>query len=95
MIDATIHKFYCEQNSHLVLTNQCLFTVPLVVVFTKFDGQIIKEYVDLSNVENTDKWEMARENAEKAFQTVHLPKVMDTKFPPKACVRLEGRNSEH
>ncbi|KAF8711482.1 hypothetical protein AX14_013269, partial [Amanita brunnescens Koide BX004] len=89
--------WYCipMDNPHPILATELQYfykgtgNVPLVVVFTKFDGQIIKEYVDLSNVENTDKWEMARENAEKAFQTVYLPKVMDTKFPPKACVRLE------
>ena len=65
--------------------------VPLVVVFTKFDGQIIKEYTDLSYMEITDKWEKAKESAENAFQTVYLPKVMGTKYPPKEYVKLEGR----
>ena len=66
-----------------------------MVIFTKFDGQLIKEYTDLSDIENTDKWDRARGCAEKAFQTVYLPKVMDTKYPPKAYLKLEGRNGEH
>jgi hypothetical protein len=61
-----------------------------VVIFTKFDGQIIKEYTDLNDLENPDKWDKARQNAEKTFQTVYLPKVMDTKYPPKAYLQLEG-----
>ncbi|KAF8341789.1 hypothetical protein F5887DRAFT_1135775 [Amanita rubescens] len=63
--------------------------VPLVVVFTKFDGQIINEYVTLMNPYIEDKWEMARNNAEHTFQEVYLPKVLDAKYPPKAYVRLE------
>ncbi|KAF8628980.1 hypothetical protein AX14_011162 [Amanita brunnescens Koide BX004] len=63
--------------------------VPLVVIFTKFDGQIIKEYTDLSDVENTDRWQKAIENAENTFQTVYLPKVMDAKHPPMAYVQLQ------
>ena len=61
-----------------------------MVIFTKFDGQIIKEYTDLSDMENTDIWDRARENAKKTFQTVYLPKVFGTKYPPKAYVHLEG-----
>ena len=61
-----------------------------MVIFTKFDGQIIKEYTDLNDLENPDKWDEARQNAEKTFQTIYLPKVMDTKYPPKAYLQLEG-----
>ena len=75
--------------------SNCIFTVPLVVIFTKFDGQIIKEYTDLNDMENPDKWDEARENAERTFQTVYLPRVMDTKYPPKAYLQLEGRHSEY
>ena len=71
------------------------FTVPLVVVFTKFDGQVINESANLSDTEDEDKWEKARQIAESIFQTVYLPKVLDTKYPPKAFVRLEGENGEH
>ena len=66
-----------------------------MVIFTKFDGQIIKEYTDLSDLEGTNRWEKAGENAEKAFQTVYLPKVMDTEYPPKAWVKLQGRNGKY
>ena len=68
-----------------------MFTVPVVAIFTKFDGQTIKEYTDLSDMENIDKWDKARENAQKAFETVYLPKVLGTKYPPKGYVLLEGR----
>ena len=70
------------------------FTVPLVVVFTKFDGQIASEFVNLANPKDEDKWERAREIAEITFQKIYLPKVLDAKYPPKAYVRLEGENDE-
>ena len=74
------------------------FAVPLVTIFTKFDGQIIAEYVKLNVIENTeDRWEKARENAEISFQTVYLPKVLNTEHPPKAYVQLQGEpeNGDH
>ena len=66
--------------------------VPLVVVFTKFDGQIIQEYGKLGDINDAVKWEKARENAEITFQRDYLPKVFGTKYPPKAYVHLEGMN---
>ena len=66
-----------------------------MVIFTKFDGQIIKEHTDLSDMENTDKWGKARKKAEETFQKVYLPKVMVTKCPSKAYLQLEGRNGVH
>ena len=71
------------------------FTVPLVVVFTKFDGQMASEFVNLTDTKDDDKWERATELAEINFQKVYLPKVLDAKYPPKAYVRLEGKNDEH
>ena len=66
-----------------------------MVVFTKYDGQIASEFVNLADdAENEDKWERAREIAETTFQKVYLPKVFDVKYPPKAYVRLEGENDE-
>ena len=70
------------------------FTVPLVVIFTKFDGQIASEYVNLANLKDEDKWERARKIAEITFQKVYLPKVLDVKYPPKAYVQLEGEDVE-
>jgi len=63
-----------------------------VVIFTKFDGQIASESVNLTDDE--DKWERAREIAEITFQKIYLPKVLDVKYPPKAYVKLEGENDE-
>ena len=65
-------------------------TVPLVVVFTKFDGQIIQEASKFNDMDDAVKWDKARENAEITFQRVYLPKVLGTKYPPKAYVHLEG-----
>ena len=67
-----------------------------MVIFTKFDGQIDNEFVNLTDAKDDleDKWGRARENAEITFQKVYLPKVLDTKYPPKAYVRLEGENDE-
>ena len=70
------------------------FTVPLVVVFTKFDGQVASEFANLTDTNDEDKWERAREIAEITFQKVYLPKVLDSKYPPKAYVQLEGENDE-
>ena len=67
-----------------------------MVVFTKFDGQIVKESISLEDVEsNEDKWERARKNADKTFQRIYLPKVLNTQYPPKAYVCLEGGNEPH
>ncbi|KAF8344420.1 hypothetical protein F5887DRAFT_886265 [Amanita rubescens] len=64
--------------------------VPLVVIFTKFDGQIASEFVNLADAnDHEDKWERAREIAETTFQNTYLPKVLNAKYPPKAYVLLE------
>jgi hypothetical protein len=63
-----------------------------VVIFTKFDGQISSEFVNLTDAHDEDRWGRAREAAETTFRKVYLPKVLNTKYPPKACVRLEGKN---
>ena len=65
-----------------------------MVIFTKFDGQIASEYVNLTNANDEDKWERARELAEITFQKVYLPKVLNAKCPPKAYVKLGGENDE-
>ena len=70
------------------------FTVPLVVIFTKFDGQIASEFVNLTDPYDEEKWERARQIADISFQKIYLPKVLDAKYPPKAYVRLEGENGE-
>ena len=81
---------------HSVLTSKIgIFTVPLMVIFTKFDGQIIKQHTDSSDTQNVDEWDKARKKAEETFETIYLPKVMNTKYPPKAYVRLEGENGEY
>ena len=63
-----------------------------MVIFTKFDGQIVNESISMSDDE--DKWNKARKNADESFQRVYLPKVLNSQYPPKAYVRLEGGNSK-
>ncbi len=65
-----------------------------MVIFTKFDGQMASEFVNLTDAKDEDKWERAREIAEITFQKVYLPKVLDAKYPPKTYVRLEGESNE-
>jgi len=90
--------WYCipMEGSRPILSEELKFftkgigEVPLVAVFTKFDAQIIKEYVKLDDMEDDgDKWYKAKENAEYTFQSVYLPKVMNTQYPPRIHVHLE------
>ena len=67
-----------------------------MVIFTKFDAQIVQEYVKLNNLENhQDKWAKARENADNTFQSVYLEKVFNTEYPPKCYVQLEGEQCKY
>ena len=77
-------------SSGITLMNNGTSTVPLVVVFTKFDGQIIQEFGKLDDMDNAVKWDEARVNAEITFQQIYLPKVFGTNYPPKAYVCLGG-----
>ena len=62
-----------------------------MVIFTKFDAQVIQEAVLLYDFEEFEgKWARARENAHITFKSKYLAKVMSTEYPPKAYVRLEG-----
>ena len=65
-----------------------------MVIFTKFDGQIASEFVNLTDTNDEDKWKRASKIAEITFQKDYLPKVLDAKYPPKAYVHLEGGNNE-
>jgi hypothetical protein len=66
-----------------------------VVVFTKFDGQIIQESGKLDDMDDAVKWDKARANAEITFQRVYLPKVLHTNYPPKAYVCLGGEDYQY
>lgn len=70
--------------------------MPLVAIFTKFDAQVTKEYVELKGIDSDkDKWEKAREKAEETFENVYLPKVLNAECPPKASMKLEGEYDKH
>ncbi len=67
-----------------------------MTIFTKFDAQVIQEYVKLTDIEDDkDRWAKAKHNAENIFQEVYVPKVRSTPHPPKAWVHLEGRYDEY
>ena len=69
-----------------------MVSVPLVAVFTKFDGLVISEYCELHAIQDEQvKLKEARENAEKTFQEHYLHQIMKVKNPPKAFVKLEGK----
>ena len=73
-----------------------IFTVPLVAIFTKFDGLVIQEHANLSDIRDwKDKLMEAKKNAENTLQEVYVSSVMNTKYPPKAYVTLQGGNGAH
>ena len=84
-------NFWVKLSSGSIALNNTS-TVPLVAVFTKFDGQIIQESGKLDDMDDAVKWDKARVNAEITFQSVYLPKVLSTNYPPKAYVCLGGGN---
>ena len=63
-----------------------------MVIFTKFDAQIIQA-MQLHNSE--DEWVKAREKADNSFRSIYLARVLDTRHPPKTYVRLESEESKH
>ena len=69
------------------------FTVPLVVIFTKFDGLVKQEHAKLDNIRDwKDRLKKAEDNAKNTFQQVYEKSVMNTEHPPKAHVLLGGRS---
>ena len=68
-----------------------MFTVPLVAIFTKFDGLVTKEYGKLDDDFESDeeRWKKAEDNAENTFQQLYN-RIMNTQYPPKAHVQLRG-----
>jgi hypothetical protein len=90
--------WYCiplDVDRHLAEAELAFFkegtgTVPLVAVFTKFDGLVVNEYCELQDVQNEQaKWKKARANAEKTFQEHYLHQIMTVKNPPRGFVILE------
>ena len=64
-----------------------------MVIFTKFDGLVIQEHANLCDIQDwEDRLNKAKQNAENTLQQVYVSRVMNTKCPPKAYVKLEGGN---
>ena len=67
-----------------------------MVIFTKFDAQIIQEFAKLNDWENyEDRWAEARKSADTTFQREYLDKVLGTQHPPKGHLQLEGEKSKY
>ena len=69
-----------------------IWTVPVIVVFTKFDGRIIQEYsrLDEGKLDEEARWSQAKTNAKDTLQNVYVPLVRDAPCPPKRLIWLEG-----
>ena len=80
-------SFFCESFKYLPI-----FQVPVVVIFTKFDALAAKCYNKLrcQGKNHQEAKSAVPELANKIFQDEYLPRVLDTKFPPKAYVCLAG-----
>ena len=73
----------------LILT---IFQVPVVLIFTKFDALEHRCYNKLRHQgrNHQEAKSAVPELKNKIFQEEYLPRVQDTKFPPKAYVCLSG-----
>ena len=69
-----------------------LLTVPVIAIFTKFDGLEDRCYGSLRDEGKTFEEAMneGAVRAQQIFQAEYLPRVMKTQFPPKGCVCLKG-----
>jgi hypothetical protein len=59
----------------------------LLAIFTKFDALVTQEYAKLP--ESEDRLKEAKAKADITLEKIYIPKVMETKYPPKAYVKLE------
>jgi hypothetical protein len=77
-------------------TNQC-HQVPVIAIFTKFDGLLTEAYTELTD----DGWgeeealDGMSERAEKLLQTHFRKPLSEAEFPPSDYVRLNGDLSKH
>ena len=68
-----------------------LITVPIVVVFTKFDALVTKCWGELGEARmQPDANDIAAQKAKTRFKADYLPLVMNTEYSPKTHVLLGG-----
>jgi hypothetical protein len=79
--------------SFYTISDNVIFQVPIVLIFTKFDAFELKCYSKLR--EQGKSYEEASiqvpELAHKTFQDEYLPRILSAKFPPKTYVCLSGK----
>jgi len=67
--------------------------VPVIVIFTKYDAQVVQAAAILRQSTNLDvqqAWAQAPREADIIFQREYLPRVLESDNPPKDYVRLHG-----
>ena len=77
---------------HIIRLNCCfcvLITVPIVVVFTKFDALVTKCWGELEEARmQLGANNVAAQKAKTRFEADYLSLVMNTEYPPKTHVLL-------
>jgi len=79
--------------SFCTISDNVVFQVPVVLIFTKFDALELKCYSKLLEEGKSHKEASIQvlELANTIFQDEYLPRVLGAKFPPKTYVCLSGK----
>ena len=65
--------------------------VPIILIFTKFDGLVDRAYVELRDeMSRIEAMRRETERAQEMLTTLFIEPFMSTRFPPSALVRLDG-----
>jgi len=68
------------------------YTVPVVVVFTKYDALLDQVANDLEIINMTEQNKAAVHNvAEARYREHYHLRITETAYPPKAVVKLQGK----
>ena len=89
--------FICNHESTIdVLTNAPDGQVPVIAIFTKFDGLITKAFNQLRNEDGLSRHEAMRGRADRAdhlFQERFIDRIKLTEHPPMSHLRLQSGSS--
>ena len=71
-----------------------LLTVPVILIFTKFDGFVDRVFGELTeNIFHAEVASMAQQKAEKDFEKLYVELGFKKyKYPPKTHLCLQGNN---
>ncbi|KAJ7189753.1 hypothetical protein GGX14DRAFT_382885 [Mycena pura] len=69
--------------------------VPIILIFTKFDGLVDRAYVELRDEMNRiEAMRRETERAQEMLTTLFIEPFMSMRFPPSALVRLDDMRKE-